>query len=62
MTRPRELVLELDAESAGVLGGTLLSGESCAVPVEHDEAGRLLLCVESNGSGMRLYLRLHTGS
>ncbi|MFD9734468.1 hypothetical protein [Umezawaea sp. NPDC059074] len=49
------LVLDLDAESVGVLAGALLSGEGCAVPVHHGHA-RLLLSARSDAYRTRLHL------
>lgn len=53
------LTLELDPEAAGLLAGTLLAGDSCAVPVRHGERGTALLCAlpGRGGEGMRLQLR-----
>lgn len=51
-----EFVLDLDHESAGLLAGTLLAGDSCAVPVRHQNV-KLLLCALPGDNGMRLYLR-----
>lgn len=51
-----DLVLELDHESAGLLAGTLLAGDSCAVPVRHQNV-KLLLCALPGENGMKLYLR-----
>lgn len=54
-----DFVLEIDHESAGLLAGTLLAGDSCAVPVRHQNV-RLLLCALPGENGMRLYLRRNT--
>ncbi|WNV82082.1 hypothetical protein [Umezawaea sp. Da 62-37] len=62
MTSPDDLVLELDHESAGVLAGALLSGDSCAVPVRHKQSGRLLLNARSDRDGASLSLRLRGGT
>ncbi|RKT53191.1 hypothetical protein C8E97_1746 [Saccharothrix australiensis] len=53
------LTLELDPEAAGMLAGTLLAGDSCAVRVRHGERGSVLLCAlpGRDGEGMRLQLR-----
>ncbi|GLZ33954.1 hypothetical protein Lesp02_61420 [Lentzea sp. NBRC 105346] len=51
-----DLVLEIDHESAGLLAGTLLAGDSCAVPVRHQNV-KLLLCALPGENGMKLYLR-----
>ncbi len=53
------LTLELDSEAAGMLAGTLLTGDSCAVQVRHGERGSVLLCAlpGRGGEGMRLQLR-----
>lgn len=52
--KSRHLVLELDQESAGVLAGALLSGDSCAIRLGN---GRLVLRAQSDASGARLDLR-----
>ena len=54
-----DFVLDIDHESAGLLAGTLLAGDSCAVPVRHQNV-RLLLCALPGEEGMRLYLRRNT--
>ncbi|WP_157529567.1 hypothetical protein [Nocardia sp. NRRL S-836] len=54
-----DFVLDIDHESAGLLAGTLLAGDSCAVPVRHQNV-RLLLCALPAEDGMRLYLRRNT--
>jgi hypothetical protein len=51
-----DFVLDIDHESAGLLAGTLLAGDSCAVPVRHQNV-RLLLCALPGEDGMRLFLR-----
>jgi hypothetical protein len=51
-----DLVLEMDHESAGLLAGTLLAGDSCAIPVRHQNV-KLLLCALPGENGMKLYLR-----
>ena len=44
---------------AQLLAGTLLAGDSCAVPVRHQNV-RLLLCALPGEDGMRLFLRRNT--
>ena len=44
-----DFVLDIDHESAGLLAGTLLAGDSCAVPVRHQNV-RLLLCALLHGA------------
>jgi hypothetical protein len=57
MTQSNALTLDLDHHSAGMLAGTLLSGESCAVPVRNGPTRLLLSALPAEG-GMRLHLRL----
>jgi len=59
MTLSKGFILELDPEAAGLLAGTLLAGDSCAVQARHGKAGTLLLCAlpGEDGKGMRLHLR-----
>lgn len=54
-----DFVLDIDHESAGLLAGTLLAGDSCAVPVRHQNV-KLLLCALPGKDGMRLFLRRNT--
>ena len=54
-----DFVLDIDHESAGLLAGTLLAGDSCAVPVRHQNV-KLLLCALPGEDGMRLVLRRNT--
>jgi hypothetical protein len=60
MTMSKGFTLELDPEAAGLLAGTLLAGDSCAVQVRHGKSGTLLLCAlpGERGQGMRLHLRM----